>query len=555
MAKSLYFNTNASSPAVALVKGVSTTSPLGTKPEFVLGDNQDYNIYLVDGAGNYDAASGAAGYTVKLALGDPAGVPTSGTFRLGVSTATSGSLENNYHYLIADYQSGDDFSNVGAANNATGVIFTKINGPPNDWTNGSTLIEVTHALNYNATASDVQTALNATYAIGANGVAVTGTNPNFRATWAVAGARYNATLHDNALVPDSSVIVTEETAGDGSTHEVQTVEIKRSPFANQYSWGGITNGWNARLNTNTFAFRQALNGADTAQATLELQITDSGGNRYTRVQVPVTIRHQVIDDSALVDTTLDTAISSTDADNQYVQNRSSITGLTGGGATNLDGIATANGAATTGWLAAVRNSDTTLNIYRLVSGTDSESSPDVIRPDDYATTTNERVWKRESPTAHAALHVTGGADEVDGDKLDIDWNPSGYTPTTAPSEADSADNLTAHLAGIDNRIGARETVTYGASVAIDMDASPYQEITLTGDITISTTNRAGSGRAKAVAVIFTASGADRVISLDASINILGVEPGTLGSGKVGVLSLTSLGSSESNTIAAYAQED
>jgi len=416
MAKSLYFNVNASSPATALVKGVSTTSPLGTKPEFVLGDDRDYNIYLVDGAGNYDAASGAGGYTVKLALGDPGGVPTSGTFRLGVSSATSGSLQNTYHYLIADYQSGDDFSNVGAASNATGIIFTKANGSPTNWTNGSTLIEVTHALNFNATASDVQTALNATYAIGASGVSVTGTNPNFRVTWAAAGARYNTTLHANALVPDSTVIVTEETVGDGSTQEVQTIEIKKSPFANQYTWGTITSGGKARLSCNTFAFRQALGGDDTASATLELQVTDSGGNPYTYVQVPVTIRHQVIDDAALDSTTLDVAISATDAQNQYVQNRSSITGLTGGGSTNLDGIATVD--ATVGWLASVRTSDTVLRLYRLVSGTDAESSPDVIRPDDYAGTTNEKVWKLQTISTNgfmttetvAAFSTAGNSD-------------------------------------------------------------------------------------------------------------------------------------------------
>lgn len=34
-----------------------------------------------------------------------------------------------------------------------------------------------------------------------------------------------------------------------------------------------------------------------------------------------------------------------------------------------------------------------LRLYELVSGTNAESSPDIIRPNDYATTTNEKVWK------------------------------------------------------------------------------------------------------------------------------------------------------------------
>ena len=53
---------------------------------------------------------------------------------------------------------------------------------------------------------------------------------------------------------------------------------------------------------------------------------------------------------------------------------------------------------------------------------------------------------------HAADHIKGGADEVDGDQVDIDFTPSNYTPTIAPAEATDLDHLTAHLAGIDNAL-------------------------------------------------------------------------------------------------------
>ena len=48
---------------------------------------------------------------------------------------------------------------------------------------------------------------------------------------------------------------------------------------------------------------------------------------------------------------------------------------------------------------------------------------------------------------------TGGAQQIDGDKLDIDFSPTNYTPDTTPAEANHADNLAAHLAGIDNALG------------------------------------------------------------------------------------------------------
>lgn len=72
--------------------------------------------------------------------------------------------------------------------------------------------------------------------------------------------------------------------------------------------------------------------------------------------------------------------------------RPDITGLTGGTATDLDSITTTSLTAGT-VVAHIFVGGTTYAVYALVSGTDAESSPDVIRPDDYATTTNEKVWK------------------------------------------------------------------------------------------------------------------------------------------------------------------
>jgi hypothetical protein len=68
-----------------------------------------------------------------------------------------------------------------------------------------------------------------------------------------------------------------------------------------------------------------------------------------------------------------------------------VTGLTGGGANNLDGIPTVDLA--NGWILTVVVTDE-IYFYQLADGTDAESSPDVIRPDDFALSTNEKVWKR-----------------------------------------------------------------------------------------------------------------------------------------------------------------
>ncbi len=72
-----------------------------------------------------------------------------------------------------------------------------------------------------------------------------------------------------------------------------------------------------------------------------------------------------------------------------VVNYFGITGLTGGGATNLDGIDTEE--MDVGLIVAVTLTAVT-SLYRLTAGTTAEDSPIVVRPDDYAGGTNEKVW-------------------------------------------------------------------------------------------------------------------------------------------------------------------
>jgi hypothetical protein len=73
-------------------------------------------------------------------------------------------------------------------------------------------------------------------------------------------------------------------------------------------------------------------------------------------------------------------------------------------------------------------------------------------------------------TSHAATHIRAGDDEVDGDKLDIDWNPTNYVPTTDPSEVTSVDELTAHLAGVD---GYLATLGNAQNNHIGDEANPH----------------------------------------------------------------------------------
>jgi len=100
----------------------------------------------------------------------------------------------------------------------------------------------------------------------------------------------------------------------------------------------------------------------------------------------------------------------------------------------------------------------------------------------------------------------------------------------------------------------RGTTTYAATVNVDLDGPAYQQITATGDLTLGTlsTSRAGTGRAKSVSVLVTASGGDRAIAFASGVKGIG---DTLPSGKTAAVCLLSAGANESDTLAAYAQLD
>jgi hypothetical protein len=69
---------------------------------------------------------------------------------------------------------------------------------------------------------------------------------------------------------------------------------------------------------------------------------------------------------------------------------------------------------------------------------------------------DSRLSDARAPTAHASGHITGASDEIDGDKLNIDWDATNYTPATVTNFSTDADDLTSHLKGIDTAIGEKQ---------------------------------------------------------------------------------------------------
>lgn len=146
-------------------------------------------------------------------------------------------------------------------------------------------------------------------------------------------------------------------------------------------------GFEGILPFNTLSLQQAFTATSDASLNtfLEVKLTLTGEDERVALQVPTTCTRDLLGTGTLVVPLYNSATS--------VLWLPTVTGYTGGGATNLDGYATADIPDSRLPIAAFF-AHATLGgqLYTLVSGTTAESSPSYIRPDDYNASTNARVW-------------------------------------------------------------------------------------------------------------------------------------------------------------------
>lgn len=171
--------------------------------------------------------------SLAIGLGNKDEPPTAGTFSLidPDTRATSGMLIIGRRYYIEDFNSGDSFTNVGAASNATGQIFTASGTTPTTWTNSSTLVQISDALAYNIAAAALQTALQANLTNYATAT-VTGDAGGPWTIDCVAVGEVDALEGIGVLLsPDSFVGVSQLRVGTDALSKRQRVRLLQRPAA------------------------------------------------------------------------------------------------------------------------------------------------------------------------------------------------------------------------------------------------------------------------------------------------------------------------------------
>jgi hypothetical protein len=141
-----------------------------------------------------------------------------------------------------------------------------------------------------------------------------------------------------------------------------------------------------------------------------------------------------------------------------------------------------------------------LTLYRLRSGTDAELSPFIIRPDDYAGTTNEKVWEMLNLTFKKLKNVT-------------------------------------------------KSITFASTTDLNMDDADHQSVDLTGNVTFTTSNRA-DGKEKIVKV--KCDGTLRTLTFPAWIFVGTTAPANIAINKTAILSLRCYGANDTDVVASWA---
>jgi len=181
-----YINTNALDLASSRVANLLSPNQSKNFPVLAYGDNSLHRFFFHND-GTIESWSGSASYGLRVTLGEPVNGPDSGSF-----TLTFGA--------------------------------------------NSTL-----ALPLPVAATDIATALNGLASIqAAGGVTVSGTFPNFIVVFNAVGAQGALTANAALLVPESSVVVTVLTSGDGTHSQKVALVLTQNVIQQTSTFATIT---------------------------------------------------------------------------------------------------------------------------------------------------------------------------------------------------------------------------------------------------------------------------------------------------------------------------
>lgn len=440
MSHILTANTARSNVNTALVAGIAQPYTPKAFPTLTFGETTGITLYLIDAANSYDARSGTTGYTPRVSIMLPTLQPTSGTFTIsdgvrdaysvsgagtsevnGVYIRNGNSSDGNPAYTFYESDGVTARYNMWSINNILWVIseddidsapvadaysarISSSTPPETGWESALgedpapilSLYEETITANYDASASELETALNAMNSgAGPFGDLVTVTkfaDGTFSILFDSVGAQTELSVSAGGIQPTSAASVLPLVEGDATTREEQLIRILAEPLVFEDSAVEVANGWTMTLSANNANILRALAAEQgDMSANYSIDIVSPTSTVDVVARGPVILKEGSFDVAALSGITYP-EIPNLDA---AVIQRVDIVGLTGGTITDLDSIATIDlpidYTVFTGVQVGVSAPG---KQWTLMSGTEAENpAGGIVRPDDYNETTNAKYWQ------------------------------------------------------------------------------------------------------------------------------------------------------------------
>lgn len=279
-------------------------------------------------------------------------------------------------------------------------------------------------------------------------------------TIAVAAADTSITINADSIQVGVISDTNHGTRGGGTLHAVATTSVAGfESAADKTKLDGIAAGAEVNLNiwsifsdgtttaspatkSDTFRFRSANNILTTAVASNDVTYGDN---------LLLTITQGNIDHGSI-------SGLSDDDHTQYllVNGTRTMTGSLNMGNYNITNIGTVDGynlETKFAWLTTGPQTSTDNAIARFDGTTGKIIQNSSVTIDDSGNITTSGTVDGVDVSAHAARHISGGADEINSDHDDIDFIPTNYTRTADTTYSTSTAHLSAHLKGVDLKFG------------------------------------------------------------------------------------------------------
>lgn len=280
-------------------------------------------------------------------------------------------------------------------------------------TGGTVTLSGSAAIAYNATAGEVQTALNAI--LSPRVVTVRQADGGYYVKDNATGTRTRIVGVGTNLTPASDVVVREVTTGDTGVYEEVFITYERKPLVVANTFTSIDNGRRGTLAFDNTALYAYL--GTNSSVTLALTVTVKTPDGYVDVPINqnITITAGISTEPGTAGPSYPSALTLETANKNFIQNRSDITGFSGTGDEYLDGIATVALQLNTKLSFAAVDGTEYLATLKFGTNTESLVAPIIVLPDDYDASTNAKYWKVNTTKGDQGEQGEPGEDGVDGD--------------------------------------------------------------------------------------------------------------------------------------------